>query len=1015
MDHKEAQNVETTHSCLPPVEKHRTGHLVLVPQPSTRPRDPLVWQKTLEHHCPKKRLTRSFQNWPITRKYVILAVLCLASFSGAIAPLSGQLNLADQEKLYNKTKLEESYANSAALAGMAAGPFFFAPISHMLGRSSVIFWCVLFTLVCQIWGAVMTDPGDYIPYVISRLFAGFFGAVPTVLGPRIVTDLFFLHQRGRAFTALHMAFLFGTIAGPTFSGFVSAHSFFPVEFWWTVGLLGFSLICCFCLLEETGFDRECFERNPDVPAEILANRFATFFFGQRVVLPTTWKETAKVGITPFLIGMCPVTIIMGIFTLISFGFYVGVNALTPVWLQKPISEGGYGFSLEQNAAFTFCHWIGIIVVQFYGHYLNDRLPLALARRYNGGVWKPEYRLHVLWLPSLVINPIGLGIFGAALQYHLHYMVLALAVFIVTVGSLASVPVTVNYVVECFTRYPAEAGIVIGAYRIAYGLTISFYINPWVEAVDVGWVYGMMAFFAVFSFMFVMLLMWKGHAIRKIQFASLGSSEEGERLIGANSVSHLLFPLSSLLCTTLREHDGTLSSTGQRCCLAIYHNMQATKEAFAKCKAKSCAALITYVPAGFPTVSETPGIMPSMQAGGADIIELGIPFAEPMTEGPTIQQANAKALENGVQFSYILHMVQYCDPVRAYAYGEEKLLRDCKAAGVDGFIVVDLPSEETPRFCVLCKSKGLSYIPLVASSTPEAHIKMLCDIADSFVCVASRIGVSGTHEKPYGCVGDLLHRVHAYAGSSVPVALGFDAPIFYRDIESRPSLTLSIPMLNAVYYEKSEFMPIENLKTFDPFAKADGDTGGDRERCGIDNRQYFVDIARLAEVVVIGSPIIQILGNTAPGTGAKNAKEYGIKIAGRTEDQIVITERRQQAAQPLSSTTIYLSYNGADDTPEDTDKSTNPRDTTTQLRTFRDQYVPVSLMEGLTELKTGFEAANADPPFWTEVNSYPTYANRPSSLHLAPCRRSTYLAETRRPNHTGSHKVNNLLGQIILAR
>ncbi|CAG7920832.1 unnamed protein product [Penicillium olsonii] len=414
---------------------------------------------------------------------------------------------------------------------MAAGPFFFAPVSYVFGRSSTIFWCVLFTLVCQVWGAVMTSADDYIPYVISRLFAGFFGAVPTVLGPRIVIDLFFLHQRGRAFTVLHMAFLFGTIAGPTFSGFVSAHSFFPVEFWWTVGLLGFTLICCFCFLEETGFDRESLDRNPDISSGIVANRFATFFFGQKVVLPTTWRETGKVAITPFLIGICPVTIIMGIFTLISFGFYVGVNALTPVWLQKPVSEGGYGFSLEQNAAFTFCHWIGIIFVQFYGHYLNDRLPLALARRYNGGVWKPEYRLHVLWLPSLVLNPIGLGIFGAALQYHLHYMVLALAVFIVTIGSLASVPVTVNYVVECFTKYPAEAGIVIGAYRIVYGLTISFYINPWVAAVDVGWVYGMMAFFAVFSFMFVMLLMWKGPAIRKIQFVSLGSSEEGRRLVG----------------------------------------------------------------------------------------------------------------------------------------------------------------------------------------------------------------------------------------------------------------------------------------------------------------------------------------------------------------------------------------------------------------------------------------------------------------------------------------------------
>lgn len=221
---------------------------------------------------------------------------------------------------------------------------------------------------------------------------------------------------------------------------------------------------------------------------------------------------------------------MGIFTLISFGFYVGVNALTPVWLQKPLSAGGYGFTLKQNAAFTFCHWAGILVVQVYSHLLNDSLPLYLARKFNHSAWKPEYRLHVLWLPSLVLNPIGLGIFGAALQYHLHYMVLALGVFIVTIGALASVPVTVNYVVECFTRYPAEAGIVIGAYRIVYGLTISFYINPWVEAVGVGWVYGMMGFFAVFSFFFVMLLMWKGDVIRGLQFARLASSEEGERLL-----------------------------------------------------------------------------------------------------------------------------------------------------------------------------------------------------------------------------------------------------------------------------------------------------------------------------------------------------------------------------------------------------------------------------------------------------------------------------------------------------
>ncbi|PYH40710.1 polyamine transporter [Aspergillus saccharolyticus JOP 1030-1] len=485
--------------------------VVLVPEPSPSPNDPL--------------------NWPKWRKYRILAVLCLASFSGAIAPLSGQLNLVQQAQIYGKTKVQESYANSAALAGMAFGPFFVAPLAHRLGRSSVIFWCMVCTLVCQIWAAVMTHSDEYIAFVMSRLFAGFFGAVPTVIGPRMITDLLFLHQRGRAFTALHMSFLMGTIAGPTFSAFISAGTFFPVEFWWSVGLLGATAILILLCLEETAFDRIDPERNRLPPANWLANRRATFLFGQQLLPPSPWSTTARIAVAPLLIGLCPVTLIMGTFTLISFGFYVGMNALVPVWLQRSPAEGGYGFTLRQNAAFTFCHWIGILLVQLGGHHYNDRLPLLLARRRSHGVWKPEYRLHVLWIPSLILNPIGLGLFGATLQYHLHYMVLALAVFLVTIGSLASVPVTVNYVVECFTRYPAEAGIVVGAYRIVYGLTISFYIDPWVAAVGVGWVYGMMAFFAVVSFLCVGLLMWKGDVIRGWQIASVASSEEGVQLAG----------------------------------------------------------------------------------------------------------------------------------------------------------------------------------------------------------------------------------------------------------------------------------------------------------------------------------------------------------------------------------------------------------------------------------------------------------------------------------------------------
>ena len=149
----------------------------------------------------------------------------------------------------------------------------------------------------------MTKPEQYIPFVMSRLFSGFFGAVPTVLGPRVLTDIFFLHQRGRAFTALHMAFLFGTIAGYILA-FISAGAYFPVEFWWTVGLLGGVLILVFLVLEETGFDREDEQKRRDIPRSFLANRFATFFFGQAVVPRTT--ISAMVGfVSPSFISTEP--------------------------------------------------------------------------------------------------------------------------------------------------------------------------------------------------------------------------------------------------------------------------------------------------------------------------------------------------------------------------------------------------------------------------------------------------------------------------------------------------------------------------------------------------------------------------------------------------------------------------------------------------------------------------------------------------------------------------------------
>jgi len=237
----------------------------------------------------------------------------------------------------------------------------------------------------------------------------------------------------------------------------------------------------------------------------------------------------------------------GAFGLASFGWFVTINTLLTIFLQEPKKKGGYAFTPQRNAAcespcafstplemlielVTFALWFGIFAAQTWGYLLNDLVPLWLCRR-RGGTWKPEFRLHSLWIPSLIIMPVGLGIFGAALQHHLHYMVLALGSFLVTFAAMASVPVAVNYLAECFRGHTVEVSAILGVYRLSLGLAVPFFIESWIKCIGgPGWVFGMAAFFSIFAFSLLAVLMWKGHQLRQVRLGSFGWDEEGTRLI-----------------------------------------------------------------------------------------------------------------------------------------------------------------------------------------------------------------------------------------------------------------------------------------------------------------------------------------------------------------------------------------------------------------------------------------------------------------------------------------------------
>lgn len=138
----------------------------------------------------------------------------------------------------------------------------------------------------------MVRSDQYGPFIAARLFGGLFGGVAPALGTETIVDIFFLHQRGKAFTALNLSFLAGVVVGPTLSGFIVNSTSWTVQFWWSNGLEGIIIILTLALLEETYYDRTSMttEHDPRPSNNFFANRITTFFGGFRVVPSVSTAE-----------------------------------------------------------------------------------------------------------------------------------------------------------------------------------------------------------------------------------------------------------------------------------------------------------------------------------------------------------------------------------------------------------------------------------------------------------------------------------------------------------------------------------------------------------------------------------------------------------------------------------------------------------------------------------------------------------------------------------------------------
>lgn len=392
--------------------------------------------------------------------------------------------------------------------------------------------------------------------------------------------------------------------------------------------------------------------------------------------------------------------------------------------------------------------------------------------------------------------------------------------------------------------------------------------------------------------------------------------------------------------------------------------------FRACKAASRAAFVAYVTAGFPTLNSSAEMIQQLEKSGADIIEIGVPFTDPLADGQTIQIANQLALNGGcVSLGHCLEVARsarklgvqvpfvymgYYNPFRSYIeqFGYDKFFQDCREVGIHGFILVDLPPEESETFRTLCRKHHTSFIPLIAPTTTVERQKHLISCADSFIYAVSLTGTTGQRTEMNANLPNFIASIKQQ--TDLPIAVGF----------------------------------------------------------GISNRQHYTHVQSMADGVVIGSAIIQqILKAQDTQTQQFNLEQAKQNIASFA--QTVTDGQTAVHVEPPQIT------DKAGDHKTETAKSPEPL-IPANFGNWGGRYVPETIVAALEQLEQQYVKAKNDPAFHAEVQSYWDYIGRPSSLHLAD--RLTAHAggaqiylKREDLNHTGAHKINNAIAQAVLAK
>lgn len=214
-------------------------------------------------------------------------------------------------------------------------------------------------------------------------------------------------------------------------------------------------------------------------------------------------------------------------------------------------------------------------------------------------------------------------------------------------------------------------------------------------------------------------------------------------------------------------------------------MSRLTQEFDKAQRQGRSALIPYVTAGDPVLGPTADLIEALADAGADIVEVGIPYSDPLSDGPTIQRSGQRALANGTKIDHVLDTVARVRargvdvPIVLLAYyncifrrGEEAFVQAAADAGADGLIVPDLPPEEAGSLRTLSAAAGVDFVPLAAPTGTDERLRLVGRVASGFIYCVSVTGVTGARTRLSATLPAFLENVRTHAGREVPVAVGF---------------------------------------------------------------------------------------------------------------------------------------------------------------------------------------------------------------------------------------------------